>query len=98
MKSQISVGKSSAVEKQAVDNLGGTLMPWRLTMKSLCWQDTGMKKWFASAVKSACAACCVLVLFSYAAPAQTGPSITGFLVNGVAASSGPVGATLTIQG
>src|SRR5215472_9775712 len=40
----------------------------------------------------------VLLLGCITGQAQTGPTITGFLVNGVASSTGPVGATLTIQG
>jgi CSLREA domain-containing protein len=94
VKSYISVGNRFAVEKQPVDYFeearvtSGRFLPLQI--------DTGRKKWFASAAKSACAGWCVLVFFSYVAQAQ--PSISGFLVNGIAASGGPVGVTLTIQG
>src|SRR5215471_1078850 len=40
----------------------------------------------------------VLMLGCITGQAQTGPTITGFLVNGVASNTGPVGASLTIQG
>ncbi|MGB8128541.1 MAG: choice-of-anchor D domain-containing protein [Candidatus Angelobacter sp.] len=50
----------------------------------------------STTVNWACAVLCVLVLFCSAAQAL--PSVTGFLVNGVAATSGPIGANLTIQG
>jgi RHS repeat-associated protein len=39
-----------------------------------------------------------LISFSCGMQAQTGPVVTGVLVNGVASTSGPVGASLIIQG
>src|SRR5215471_21073600 len=40
----------------------------------------------------------VLLITVCGGVAQAQPSITGFLVNGVSSNTGPVGATLTIQG
>jgi hypothetical protein len=84
--------KESGVEQQPSKYLGGTRMPLEeLAMKSLWWHRWSRRV----AANWTCAILCVFVLCS-AAHAQ--PSISGFLVNGVAATGGPIGANLTIQG
>lgn len=66
-------------------------------MKTLHWQVMATMKWFVNpAAKLTCTVWCLLVLFSSVASAS--PSITGFLVDGVASNIGPPGASLTILG
>src|SRR6516165_9371530 len=66
-------------------------------MKARCSQNARRTGLLLSAVaKPICAVLVVLTLVSGVAKAS--PTITGFLVNGVASSTGPVGASLTIQG
>jgi hypothetical protein len=92
MKLHVSVGKDSFGEQQHSESFGGRRVPvGGLKMKSLSWLRLGKRlhaTWMGVIF-------CVLFLCS-AATAQ--PSISGFLVNGVAATSGPIGANLTIQG
>jgi hypothetical protein len=65
-------------------------------MKALRGQNAGMTRWLGVVAKPICVIFGLLALFSGAASAT--PNITGFLVNGVVSSTGPVGASLTIQG
>jgi hypothetical protein len=91
MNSHISVGQRFPQWNSNGENFGGMLM------KSLRWHGASTRRRFVSTTANwACAVLCVLVFFCSAAQAQ--PSISGFLVNGVAATSGPIGANLTIQG
>lgn|GEM_PF-5661304 len=90
MKSNTTVGKSSLVVKQQPsENFGG------MGMKSATRHSASVRRFARATINWVCAAVCVLFLFCSAAQAQ---SITGFLVNGVSSSTGPIGATLTIQG
>ncbi len=65
-------------------------------MKALRGQNARRTGWLSAVAKSICAIFGVLALFS--GTAEAAPNITGFLVNGVASTTGPVGASLTIQG
>jgi len=65
-------------------------------MKVLRGKAGRATKLLSAIAKSMCGILGVVVLFCGAAGAT--PTITGFMVNGVASNTGPVGATLTIQG
>lgn len=65
-------------------------------MKALRGQNAGMTKWLGFVAKRIWTTLGVLALFSSVAGAA--PNITGFLVNGVVSNTGPIGASLTIQG
>ncbi|MGB8128542.1 MAG: IPT/TIG domain-containing protein [Candidatus Angelobacter sp.] len=65
-------------------------------MNVLRAQNAGITKPLSAVARPICTILGVLVLFSSVAAAS--PVITGFLVNGVASNTGPIGATLTIQG
>src|SRR5215470_8407522 len=101
MKSHISADKGSpAVEPQASENFGGTHMSLRnfVPLATETLRRTGASMRRRLATTAANWTCAILYILLCSAAAQAQSNITGFLVNGVSATSGPVGATLTIQG